>query len=565
MEANGASAADPSLSRVAGPPLADEPGLGVLTLPGFLRDVTERHSTREALVLHEGDVETRWSYRDLWERSMSVARALRACGIGKDERVGVLMTNRPEWISSVFGASMAGAVPAGVSTFSTPAELEYLLQVSGVSVLLFERSIAKKDFLDILLELDPSIATAAPGKLQSEKFPFLRRLVVFGEGKEKGAIESWETFIAHGESEPRAMIEATAAATNPSDCGLLLFSSGSTNKPKAIMNAHRGVAIQLWRWRRLFGLEGDVRCWAANGLFWSGNFGMMLCVLGVGGTLVLQKTFNAQEALELMQREKVNFPIAWPHQWPQLEAAPNWASADLSAMRYVDARFAVAQHPSVRAPVWYDPPAYGNTETFTISASYPASTPVEERAGASGPPLNGNAFKIIDPITGETTPRGERGEICVKGPTLMLGYLGTPLSETLDDEGFFRTGDGGYLDADGRLYWEGRLTDIIKTGGANVSPLEVDETIAEIPGVKMTQTVGVPHETLGELVVTCIVPHEGVALDAGEVRKFALERLASYKAPRHVLFFEESELALTGSNKIKTSDLKKLVARRLQA
>ena len=110
-------------------------------------------------------------------------------------------------------------------------------------------------------------------------------------------------------------------------------------------------------------------------------------------------------------------------------------------------------------------------------------------------------------------PRGERGEICVKGPTLMLGYVGTPLDETLDAEGFFHTGDGGYLDDAGRLFWEGRLTDIIKTGGANVSPLEVDEALAGYPGVKVAQTVGVPHETLGEVVVACIVPHDGASLE----------------------------------------------------
>src|SRR5262249_2610499 len=157
------------------------------------------------------------------------------------------------------------------------------------------------------------------------------------------------------------------------------------------------------------------------------------------------------------------FPNAWPHQWAQLEAAPNWQSVDLSAMRYVDHRFAIARHPSVKAPFWAEPSAYGNTETFTLSAAFAANTPVEERAGAAGKALVGMTFKIVDALTGVTVPRGERGEICVKGATLMLGYVGIPLDETLDSEGFFRTGDGGYVDNEDRLYWEGRLNDIIKT------------------------------------------------------------------------------------------------------
>ena len=159
---------------------------------------------------------------------------------------------------------------------------------------------------------------------------------------------------------------------------------------------------------------------------------------------------------------------------------------------------------------------------------------------------------------------GERGEIAVKGPTLMLGYLGVPLDETLDAEGLFRTGDGGWFDDAGRLHWEGRLNDIVKTGGANVSPLEIDAVLKTCPGIKLVQTVGVPHDTLGELVVACVVLHSGASLDEAGVQAFAKQTLASYKVPRRVLFFAEQALALTGSAKIKTADLKLLAIARLE-
>ena len=202
---------------------------------------------------------------------------------------------------------------------------------------------------------------------------------------------------------------------------------------------------------------------------------------------------------------------------------------------------------------WEEPGhAYGNTETFTLTTGLPANSPEEVHKGSSGEVLPGNTFKIVDPLTGDIVPRGEEGEICVKGPTLMLQYIGIPLDETLDADGFLRTGDGGYFDDDGLLFWKGRITDIIKTGGANVSPREVDETLATYPGVKVTQTVGVPHETLGEMVVSCVVPHEGETLDADKIRAFMKERLASYKVPRHVLFFDEADIELTGSAKIKS-------------
>jgi fatty-acyl-CoA synthase len=280
---------------------------------------------------------------------------------------------------------------------------------------------------------------------------------------------------------------------------------------------------------------------------------------------VLQQTFDAAEALDLMEAERVNFPFAWPHQWTQLEAAPNWAHVDLSSMRFVDYTTPVAHHPTVSTK-WFEPGhGYGNTETFTITTCYPANTPAEVHAESRGVPLPGVTVKIADPVTGAAVPLGERGEIRVKGPTLMLGYVGTPLDETLDAEGFLGTGDGGYLDDAGRLYWEGRLTDIIKTGGANVSPLEVDDVLMSHPDVKVAKTVGVAHATLGEVVVACIVPHDGSALNADGLRAFAAQRLASYKVPRHVLFLGEDEIEQTGTAKIKSAELRAFATRQLSA
>ena len=559
--------AESALSIVSGPPLDSEPGLGTLTLPGFLREVTEAYGEREAVVLRSEEGDTRWTYAELWERAVAVARSLRACGLDKGGRVGVLMTNRPEWIAAVFGTSLAGGVAVTLSTFSTPSELDHMLQASGVSVLLLERTVLKTDFAAVLAELEPGIAEAPPGALQSTRYPFLRRLAAVGDTPVPG-IDGWEDFLALGDRVPRELVEATAAAVLPSDTAVLFFSSGSTSRPKGILSAHRGVAIQMWRFRRMFGFgpRDDVRCWTANGFFWSGNFGQALgATLAAGGGLVLQRVFSPSEALELMQAERVNFPVAWPHQWAQLEGAPEWGGADLSAMRFADRGTPIARHPTVTAD-WTEPGhAYGNTETFTITTCFPANTPPEVHAGSSGEPLPGVTVKVVDPLTGAVVPRGERGEICVKGPTLMLGYAGTPLDETLDAGGFFHTGDGGYLDADGRLYWEGRLTDIIKTGGANVSPLEVDEALAGHPGVKVAKTVGVPHETLGEEVVSCVVPHDGADLGAEDLRAFLREGLASYKVPRRVLFFTEEELPLTGSAKIKSSELRELVTARLEA
>ena len=558
------------LSIARGIPLSEEANVGALTLAGYIREVCGRYPDNEAAVLHldgpGGERVIRWTYADLWERCLATAKSLVALGVGKGTRVGVICSNRPEYLSSVFGAALAGAVPTPISTFFTLSELDEVLRISSVSVLLLERRLLKKDFATMLAELEPQFASGQAGAVASERYPFLTHAAVVDLDEGLGAIEGWSQFTSRGEGVTEAQVLARADQVAPADPGILLFSSGSTGKVKGILSANRAACLQLWRWPNWYGLQEPARVWGANGFFWSGNFGQCIGgALGRGGALILQRSFDADEALELMQREKATMPIAWPHQWAQLEAAPNYASADLSSLKYVDALTPLARHPTVKT-TWRQPDAaYGNTETFTLITVFPSGTPEEVQLKSHGIPTAGSIIKIVDPLTGATMPIGERGEIAVKGPTLMLGYLGIPLAESLDDDGFLRTSDGGYVDEEGRLWWEGRLNDIIKTGGANVSPIEIDEVIRTAPGVKVSQTVGVPDDLLGELVVTCIVPHEGAVLSEDEVKAWAKQKLASYKVPRRVLFLGEDELQTTGSAKIKTADLRKLAGERLAA
>ena len=562
---------DPPQSRtasiVAGAPLSAEPCLGALTIPEYLREVTTRFGPREALVMGCGNGIVRWSYAQLWEHSAELARALLAAGVGKNSRVGVLMSNRPEFVAAAFGIALAGGVSVVLSTFSTPPELEHLIRASGVSILLYEPRVAKKDFDDVLLGLEPAIKHSGP--LWSARFPFLRRLVRLGQtgatDPGAGAIESWSHFLQGAHSVPLSLMEAAAATVRPSDAAVMFFSSGTTGLPKGILHAQRAAAIQWWRWPRILGVTDDARCWTANGFSWSGQFSMILgCGLSTGGTVVLQPTFEPEEALELIQAQRVTIPFAWPHQWAKLRGAANWDTVNLSSLRYVDPRSPLAQHPTVRTTGdWYEPPAYGATETFTIVAAFPNFEPGPGKEHLQGPVLPANTVKIVDPFSGAVVPRGERGEIAVKGPTLMLGYSGIPLDETLDADGFFHTGDGGYLDDTGQLFWEGRLSDIIKTGGANVSPREIDTILSTYPGVKLSRTVGVPHDTLGEMVVTCVVPRDGTVLEETVIRDFLKARLASYKVPRRLLFFKPEEISMTGSEKVKADALVRQAVARL--
>ena len=205
----------------------------------------------------------------------------------------------------------------------------------------------------------------------------------------------------------------------------------------------------------------------------------------------------------------------------------------------------------------------GTTETMSICTCIGREASEADYAGSFGLPLPGNTLKIVDPMSGKVLPLGAIGEMCVKGPTLMSHYLGKSPEDCFDAEGFFCTGDSGRVDEQGRFFWLGRMTAMIKTGGANVSPEEIDEILANWPGVKRVQTVGVDDDLLGERVVTCIVPVEGASIVEDDMIAHLKARLASYKIPRQVLICTEQDFAITGNEKVKPADIRAMAEQRL--
>jgi fatty-acyl-CoA synthase len=214
--------------------------------------------------------------------------------------------------------------------------------------------------------------------------------------------------------------------------------------------------------------------------------------------------------------------------------------------------------------VWSNRSAYGLTETMSSLASAPANTPAEVRTGNYGWILPGNTIRILDPTSGEPLGVDAEGEITVKGLTLAKGYVKTPVEEVFDADGYFHTGDSGFVDEEGRLHFTGRASQMIKTGGANVSPIEIEQELLRHPEIRMAWVVGVPDPARDELVVACVVPHDGVSLEEDDIRSLLRGQIASYKIPRRVFFFAEAELAMTGNNAKPRADvLRKLVAERM--
>ena len=533
-----------------GPPLEEAEGLGALTLPGFLAEVVERSGPEEAVVLDDplrDGATVRWSYDDLGREARRIARALAATGIGPGRTVAVLMGNRPEALAAIFGATMAGAVAAPVSTFAPRPELGGLLVACSADMVLTQhRLLARRP--------DEDVAAAA------EALARAGRVVSLGTG-------GWDAFLAAGDDDHLdAVVDRRAAELTPDDPALVILSSGTTAAPKAVLHAHRSPSLQFWVQARLFGRHPGTRMFSALPIFWTAGLNTAVgSTLAAGGCWVAQETFEAGSALALLERERVTEPYTLPHQTAAMAERPDWASTDLSAVRCAYGKGAYARHPSVHPdPGWIMPVGYGLSETCAFVAGYRSDDSREQVKVGHGRLLPGTRLRVVDPDSGRVLGPGQEGELAVAGATLMLGYLGRDPASCFDGDGFFHTGDSGHVDGDGIVHYTGRRTEMIKTGGANVSPAEIEVALRACPPVKLSRVLGVPDERLDQLVVACIVCREGMTATEDEVTAFLRERVAAYKVPKRVLFLAEEEVPMTaGGTKVRDEELRPIVLARL--
>jgi acyl-CoA synthetase (AMP-forming)/AMP-acid ligase II len=530
-----------------------------LTLGRFLRDVAERYAGRTAVVWED----RRIGYAELREGAEALARGLVAAGVVKGARVGLLLPNSPEWIEAFYACGLVGAVAVPVNTFATRPERDHILRHGDVSLLLVQRQLLGHAYLDELVADHPELASEGTGAIRCRALPQLRRVFCLGLEVRRGAVETWDDLLAAGADVAPELVDALCDEVHPSDDALVIYTSGSTALPKGVLHVQRTPVLQGWRFAQQMGLDAD-RIWTAQPFFWTAGIAMSLgASLASGSTLLLQPYFDAGAALELMERERATTAHAWPHQHKALAEHPTARQRDLSSLYRLDASSPLRELAGIEEACSH--PGYGLSETFTIVASIPSSAPLALRQGTSGRPLPGERIRIVDPATGRERPRGAHGEIAVKGTALMRGYYKVEPENWQDADGYFHSGDGGWIDAEGYLHWTGRIDDLIKTGGANVSPLEIERALDTLPGLRAARAVSVPHPTLGQAIVLCAVRAEGSAIGEDEVRSYLRSRLSTYKLPRRVLFFAGGELELTANQKIRVAALRDAALARLDA
>ncbi|MBX3023571.1 AMP-binding protein [bacterium] len=519
------------------------------TLGAFLDTVVAAAPDREVVAHAPADrVTARLSATQLRDASRAAARALVGLGVTKGTRVGFLCPNRLDWLPIAFGALRIGAVLTPLSTLWKRDEIAYALAHADVVTLIAVPRFLKHDYHARLLEIAPDLRDLGGRVLREPAVPNLRRVVLLDDGA--AGLPRWRDLPADADD---ALLDAIEAAVSPTDLATIFFTSGTTAQAKAVVHAHGALTTSARRIADCLGVTPDDAWWGHMPLFWSGGFVLgALATLAGGGRVVLQEVVDPGSALTLLEAERCTIMAGWHQAAPLLEH-PDFAQRRL-ALRKGTYHVQAAR---LMGPDNQTIGVYGMSETATCVTAARFDDPEPIRSGTFGRALPGMEIRIVDPETQRALPGGESGEILVRGSTMMEGYYRVPRDATFDGEGFFRTGDRGWLDEAGNLHFGGRIKDVIKTAGVNVAAAEVEDALARHPAVQSAHVVGVPDPVRGENIVALVVLRPGAPATADALRELCRAELASYKVPRHVFVVDADAVPRTGTGKVEKPALRR--------
>jgi fatty-acyl-CoA synthase len=490
------------------------------------------------------------SYASFREAARRFARGLHALGVRKGDKVAILMGNRPEWLIADFAILQLGAVMVSINTWATRRELEYMLSHSDTSVLITQDRFLGNDYLQILRAMEADGARP----------PGLREIVCLG-GDAAPATRSFEAVSGLGDGIAEAEIEAAQTAIRGEDLAYILYTSGSTSTPKGVELQHYALIENMWHIGERQHLDSRDRFWCGVSLFWGfASENALFAVMTHGATVVLQEYFEAGEALRLIEAERCSVIYATPNMIRALAEHADRPGRDLSSLR-TGATIGTPEQIDLVVELGAARicNVYGLTETYGNCAVSDAGEPIERRRQSVGKPLPGVDLRIVEPLTRAPLGPGEVGEIIVKGYVTTGYYKDADKNvATFDADGYFLTGDLGFLDADGFLYFRGRFKEMVKTGGINVAPIEVEEILMAHPTVEQAFVVGLPDPAREEILGAVIVARDGAEASEAALLVHCRELLAAYKVPRRFMFLRADELPLTSTGKVRKNRIPKL-------
>jgi fatty-acyl-CoA synthase len=529
------------------------------TLGSLPARAARRWGAREALAFQG----RRWSFDELSAGVDRLARGLIGLGVTPGETVALWMVNRPEFIEAMFAVLKIGAVLVPINTRFRTDDVAYVLGQSDATTLVIAERSGPIDYLAMVRELVPSLAG---GAAREPRFPHLRRVISVGDAPRAETL-SWRGVQAAGDGIGADALAARAEAIDPDGIAFFFYTSGTTGFPKGAMHDHAIIRNVTDRAFRMAITPADVIMMYLP-LFHAFGFteGPLMSMV-TGARQVLTETFDPAESLALVEQERATILHGFDLHFKELMEAHARFPRDVSSVR--TGILATGMSSSVpiarkaRRVLGRFLSGYGMSE-FGVGAALSALDSTEEQCTeASGYPAPGYDIRVVDPQSGRDEPPDVPGEILVRSYMTMRGYYGKPAetAQALDRDGWVHTGDMGVIRADGHLRFMGRYKDMLKIGGENVDPMEVEAFLMSHAAINLAAVVSFPDPRLAEVAIAFIRREPGCALTEADVLAHCRGRIASFKIPRHVVFVDD--FPMTSSGKIQKVKLREDALRRI--
>ena len=516
--------------------VADSP----LTVPEILRQQSHSRGDHPLLVCDS----ERLSYADADHRLAHLARGLVALGARKGTHIGVLYPNGAQWVVAMLAAARIGAIVIPFSTFSTAPEMREQIVDSDAEILLTTASYRSHDYVQRLAEALEDNYFRDRGLQYNTVVPQLRHVLIDTEP---------------AATVDKSLVEAMERDVDAADPLAIVYTLGSTTAPKGVVHTHASLLAHQNVLNEIRGLTAQDKLFCNSPFFWIGGIAFaVLATLLAGSTLVCSNATDPGETLYLLEAEKPTMTNGFVAGIAHIAAHPSLARRDLSSMRRGNPYPIMA--PDVRPA---DPELrhtmLGMTEAGSvITISEDESDQPEHRRGSFGKPAPGFDTKVINPDTGDTVVVGETGELCIRGPFMMLRYYQRSREDCFDADGWFHTGDLVRTDDDGFVYFIGRRGAMIKTAGANVAPAEVERAIAKVTGGTVAYVVGIPDPDRGQVVAAVIALEDGADFDEAALRERLKAELSAYKIPKRFAAVPRSDIPVLSSSKVDLAALQQV-------
>lgn len=530
-----------------------------ITIGNLLEQVAQEGPENEALVYPDRNL--RYTYKQFDDVCTQSAKGFMKLGIEKGEHVAIWATNRPEWVITQFATGKMGAVLVTVNTNYQAAELEYLLKQSDSTTLFLMESFRDTSYIDILYKIVPELKHSQPGCLKSEKLPFLKNVIVFGEKRYPGMF-LWSDLVSMGDEVTDQQLADRMNALHPDDVINMQYTSGTTGFPKGVMLTHINLVNNAANIAKCMNLTHKDRMCIPVPFFhcFGSVLGTMACVTA-GATMVPVQEFDVISVLKAVHSEKCTALHGVPTMFISELNHPDFSQYDLSSLRTGIMAGSTCPTEVMKAVVEKMGAneitiVYGQTESSPGITQTRTNDPIELRVSSVGRALPNVEVKICDPLTHEEVPVGVQGELCTRGYHVMKGYYKNPAAtkEAIDSDGWLHTGDLAVMDENGYCQITGRLKDMIIRGGENIYPREIEEFLYTHPKILDVQVIGVPDEKFGEEAMAWIRVKEGETLTSTEVRSYCEGNIAKFKIPRYFEFC--TEFPMTASGKIQKFKLR---------